>query len=105
MYTGGARRRLSHLWQLPLLLLSLGLFSTTACLYVDARPGITLNQKLSVARQLMRDDRPDSHQCPSPNRHVCLLPLRLHASRLRAGSNLLGAQPEASGQRTRITQE
>src|SRR5205809_3057704 len=60
MYTGGARRRLSHLWQLPLLLLSLFLFFATACLYVDARPTINLNQKLSVARALLHNDRPDA---------------------------------------------
>src|SRR5439155_16980898 len=41
-------------------LLSLGLFTTTACLYVDARPGITHREKLSVARQLLHDDRPDA---------------------------------------------
>src|SRR5947207_13870124 len=60
MYTGGAGRRLSHLWQLPLLLLSLALFSATTGLYVDGRPTIALNQQLAVARQLLQNDRPDA---------------------------------------------
>ena len=60
MYTGGARRRLSHLWQLPLLLLSLALFAASAGLYFDTRPTISLNQKLAVARQLLHNDRPDA---------------------------------------------
>jgi tetratricopeptide (TPR) repeat protein len=60
MHIGAPRRRLSHLWQLPLLVLSLVLFFTTACLYVDARPTINLNQKLSAARQLLHNDRPDA---------------------------------------------
>src|SRR5580765_2644909 len=54
------RRRLSHLWQLPLLLLSLVVFCCAACLYVDARPVITLTQKLSTAREMMQCDRPDA---------------------------------------------
>ncbi len=60
MYTGGAGRRASHLWQMPLLLLALALLLTTTGLYVDGRPVILLNQKLSVARELIHNDRPDA---------------------------------------------
>src|SRR5687768_1868622 len=60
MYTGDAPRRLSHLWQLPLLFASIILFVCAAVLFVEGRPTITLNQKLAVARTLLRDDRPDA---------------------------------------------
>ena len=60
MYTGDARRRLSHLWQLPLLFASIVLFVCAAVLFVEGRPKITLNQKLSQARAYLRDDRPDA---------------------------------------------
>jgi len=50
MTTGGASsRRLSHLWQLPLLLLSAVVLLCVAGLFVDALPIITLNQQLSLA--------------------------------------------------------
>lgn len=61
MTTRGAYpRRLSHLWQLPLLLLSLAILSCAACLFVDARPIIALNQQLLPVRELMRAERPDA---------------------------------------------
>src|SRR5438045_3425306 len=60
MYTGGAGRRLSHLWQLPLFAVALIVFLAATCLYVDGRPVIELNQKLSVARTLLKNDRPDA---------------------------------------------
>src|SRR5688572_16671294 len=60
MYTGDARRRLSHLWQLPLLFASICLFVGAAVLFVEGRPKITLNQKLAAARGYLRDDRPDA---------------------------------------------
>jgi tetratricopeptide (TPR) repeat protein len=60
MYSGGARRRLAHLWQLPLLLFALILFVCASWLFVNARPKITLNQKLSPAREMLRNDRPDA---------------------------------------------
>lgn len=62
---GGASRRLTHLrlahvWQLPLMLLSLALYAGAAWLFLDARPAITLNQKLAPAREYLRNDRPDA---------------------------------------------
>ncbi|MEO6434268.1 MAG: tetratricopeptide repeat protein [Tepidisphaeraceae bacterium] len=56
----GVERRLSHVWQLPLLILSLGLFTFAAYLFIDARPGISLNQKLAGARAMLTADRPDA---------------------------------------------
>ena len=60
MYIGDARRRLSHLWQLPLLFASIVLFVCAAVLFVEGRPTITINQKLAVARAYLREDRPDA---------------------------------------------
>ena len=64
MNTSGASRRPAgqggHLWQLPLLLLSLIVSAAAAYLFLDARPVITLNQKLAPAREFLRNDRPDA---------------------------------------------
>src|SRR5687768_13819218 len=61
MITAGAEaRRLSQLWQLPLLMLSLGLSGVAGYLFVDARPVLTLNHKLASVRQFLADERPDA---------------------------------------------
>src|SRR5690349_13246109 len=60
MYIGARRRRVSHLWQLPLLIVSMAVFACAAYLFVDARPGITLSQKLAGPRQMLKLDRPDA---------------------------------------------
>jgi TolA-binding protein len=60
MYIGAPRRRLSHLWQLPLFMVSASLFAVAAYLFVNARPGLSLNQKLAVARGLLSSDRADA---------------------------------------------
>src|SRR5688572_27564748 len=52
--------RLSQLWQLPLLLLSLGLFGYAAFLFVDPKPGLTVEQKIDAARIYTRNERPDA---------------------------------------------
>lgn len=51
---------ISHLWQVPLLLASLALSACAACLFLEARPGITLNQQLAPARTLLAHERPDA---------------------------------------------
>src|SRR3954462_1964315 len=53
-----AASRLARLWQLPLLLLSVGLFAYAAYLFIDPKPGLTIDQKIAVARQYLNQDRP-----------------------------------------------
>ncbi len=51
---------LSQLWQLPLFLLSLALFAYAAYLFIDPQPGLTIDQKIDVAKQLLKDERPEA---------------------------------------------
>ncbi len=51
---------ISELWQLPLFLLSIALFAYAAYLFIDPHAGPTIDQKIDVARQLLRDDRPEA---------------------------------------------
>lgn len=53
-------RRASQLWQLPLLLASLGLFGFAAYLFIDPKPGLTIDQKINVARNYLAQERPDA---------------------------------------------
>lgn len=56
----GRNPRLAHLWQLPLLLLSLGLFGTAAYLFINPGGGLTIDQKIQVARQYLTYGRPEA---------------------------------------------
>ena len=60
MPSSGAKPRLAHLWQLPLLLLSLGLFGTAAYLFINPGPGLTIDQKIQVARVYLNYNRPEA---------------------------------------------
>jgi tetratricopeptide (TPR) repeat protein len=51
---------ISELWQLPLFLLSVGLFAYAAYLFIDPHGGPTIDQKIDVARQLLKDERPEA---------------------------------------------
>src|SRR3954471_7963605 len=53
-----SRGRLAQLWQLPLLLLSLALFGYAAYLFIDPKPGLTIDQKIQIARQFLNQERP-----------------------------------------------
>src|SRR4051794_969018 len=55
-----APRRAGQLWQLPLLLVSIGLFGFAAYLFIDPKPGLTIDQKLNVARTYLAQERPDA---------------------------------------------
>ncbi len=55
-------RRLGNLWQVPLLIGSLALWGVAAYLFVDARPALAFVKKLSVAKQLLGDERPEAAQ-------------------------------------------
>ena len=60
--TGSSRTsgRAGQLWQIPLLLISLGLFGFAAYLFIDPKPGLTIDQKLDVARNYLAQERPDA---------------------------------------------
>ena len=55
-----AKPGLARLWQLPLFLLSLGLFGYAAYLFIDPKPGLTIDQKVELARSYLRYDRPEA---------------------------------------------
>jgi tetratricopeptide (TPR) repeat protein len=55
-----AHPRLSQLWQLPLLLVSLGLFGFAAYLFIDPKPGITTQQRIDIARTYLSEERPEA---------------------------------------------
>lgn len=50
--------RLAQLWQVPLLLLSLGLFGTAVYLFIDPQPGLTVEERISIARKFLDTERP-----------------------------------------------
>ena len=50
---------ISQLWQLPLFLLSIALFAYAAYLFIDPHAGPTIDQKIDVARKLLKADRPE----------------------------------------------
>ena len=56
----GKRSSLAHLWQAPLLLLSLGLFGYAAYLFIDPQPGLTIAQKIDIARVYLKNERPEA---------------------------------------------
>src|SRR5688500_4996224 len=60
MVPRGTKRALAHLWQAPLLLLSLGLFGYAAYLFIDPKPGLTIDQKIELARTYLRYERPEA---------------------------------------------
>lgn len=58
--SSGPLARVGQLWQLPLLLGSLGLFGFAAYLFIDPKPGLTIDQKINVARDFLAQERPDA---------------------------------------------
>jgi tetratricopeptide (TPR) repeat protein len=56
----GKSTRLSRLWQLPLFLLSIGLFAYAAYLFIDPKPGLTIEQKIDLARTYLTYERPEA---------------------------------------------
>jgi tetratricopeptide (TPR) repeat protein len=51
-------QRFSQLWQLPLFVLSIGLFIYAGYLFISPGPGATIDQKIQVARDYLKDNRP-----------------------------------------------
>ncbi len=52
--------RLSKLWQFPLLVVSLGLFGYAGYLFIDPQPGPTIDDKIDVARVLLKQKRAEA---------------------------------------------
>lgn len=52
--------RPAQLWQVPLLLISLGLFGYSAYLLIDPKPGPTISQKIDLARAYLDQHRPEA---------------------------------------------
>jgi tetratricopeptide (TPR) repeat protein len=55
-----AGRSAARMWQVPLLLFSLALFGYAAYLFIDPKPGMTIDQKIKLARAYLVDERPDA---------------------------------------------
>lgn len=60
MGSPSSKRRFAQLWQLPLLVVALGLFGYAAYLFIDPKPGLTLAQKVEIARTYLSNDRPEA---------------------------------------------
>jgi len=60
MASGLAKSRLSQLWQVPLLLVSLGLFGYAAYLFIDPKAGPSIDQKIQWAQAYLKQDRPEA---------------------------------------------
>jgi tetratricopeptide (TPR) repeat protein len=52
--------RLAQLWQFPLLLISVALFAVAAYLFIDPKPGLSIDEKIAVARTFLDHERPDA---------------------------------------------
>jgi tetratricopeptide (TPR) repeat protein len=52
--------RLTQLWQLPLLIFSIALFIYAGYLFIASGPSATIDQKIEVARNYLKQDRPDA---------------------------------------------
>jgi tetratricopeptide (TPR) repeat protein len=50
--------RFAQLWQVPLLLVSLGLFGTAAYLFIDPQPGLSVEERITIARKYLDAERP-----------------------------------------------
>jgi tetratricopeptide (TPR) repeat protein len=60
MASPSAIARFNQLWQIPLLLVSVGLFAYAAYLFIDPKPGLTIDQKIEIAQTYVTNDRPEA---------------------------------------------
>jgi tetratricopeptide (TPR) repeat protein len=60
MANSRANPRLAQLWQLPLLVISLGLFGAATYLFINPKSGYTIDQKIEVARTYLKFNRPEA---------------------------------------------
>src|SRR5688572_25807710 len=54
------RARVARLWQMPLLVLSVVLFGVAAWLFIDPKPGLTIDQKIEAAATFLKQERPEA---------------------------------------------
>jgi len=87
--------RLGQLWQMPLLVFSVVLFGAAAWLFIDPKPGLSIDQKIEVVRTLLNQARPEAaiEQC-----NLLLNKERLEGSR-EAEIHLLLAEALEQGQK------
>ena len=52
--------RLAQLWQFPLLVVSVALFGVASYLFIDPKPGLTIDQKIDAAQSFLDQQRPDA---------------------------------------------
>lgn len=60
MASSRAYPRLGQLWQVPVLLIALALFAAAAYLFVNPSSGISIEQKIDVARAYLKYGRPEA---------------------------------------------
>jgi tetratricopeptide (TPR) repeat protein len=87
--------RLAQLWQFPLLLVSLLLFAVAAFLFIDPRPGLSIDQKIQIARVYLDQNRPEAALAQL---NQILTSEKLEASR-QARIHLMLAESLESGQK------
>jgi tetratricopeptide (TPR) repeat protein len=51
---------LAQLWQFPLLIISVALFGVAAYLFIDPKPGLTIDQKIDIAHTFLDQERPEA---------------------------------------------
>ena len=56
----GRAAGLGQLWQVPLLVVALGLFGFAAYLFIDPHGGPSIDDKIDVARRLLKSERPEA---------------------------------------------
>src|SRR4051794_39072906 len=52
--------KLRELWQLPLLVCSVALFGVAGWLFIDPKPGLSIDQKIDGVRTLLTQVRPEA---------------------------------------------
>jgi tetratricopeptide (TPR) repeat protein len=52
--------RFAQLWQFPLLLISVALFALAAYLFIDPKPGPSIDEKIGVARRFLEQERAEA---------------------------------------------
>jgi tetratricopeptide (TPR) repeat protein len=60
MATSRTHARFAQLWQFPLLVVSVALFGVAAYLFIDPKPGLSIDEKVDVARSFLNQERADA---------------------------------------------
>jgi tetratricopeptide (TPR) repeat protein len=54
------RGKVGRLWQMPMLVFSVALFGVAAWLFIDPKPGLTIDQKIATAETFLKQERPEA---------------------------------------------